>query len=261
MKSYFEINRNSWNKRVGVHLNSTFYDMEAFLSGKSSLKSIELDVLGDVAGLKLLHLQCHFGQDTLSLARLGAQCTGVDLSDVAIAEAQKLNDSLGLNATFICSNVYDYQGEGFDVVFSSYGTISWLPDLNAWAKVIAHALKPGGRLVFAEFHPVVWMFNDAFNAVSYAYFNRGALEEVESGTYAERNAALQLDYVNWNHGLAEVLQSLLDAGLVLRHVSEYDYSPWPCFAGAVEEPPGCYRIAHLAGKIPMVYALVAEKPM
>ena len=83
---------------------------------------------------------------------------------------------------------------------------------------------------------------------------------MESGTYAERNAALQLDYVNWNHGLAEVLQSLLDAGLVLRHVSEYDYSPWPCFAGAVEEPRGCYRIAHLAGKIPMVYALVAEKP-
>lgn len=234
--------------------------MDGFRAGKSSLKSIETALLGELHGLRLLHLQCHFGQDTLSLARMGAQCTGVDLSDVAVAEARKLNQDLGLDAQFECCNVYDYRGEGFDMVFSSYGTISWLPDLDAWAQVIFRALKPGGRFVFAEFHPVVWMFNDAFDAVDYAYFNRGALVEQESGTYAERGADLKLDYVNWNHGMAEVIQSLLDAGLVLRHISEYDYSPWPCFSGIREDEPGCFRMAHLAGKIPMVYALVAERP-
>ncbi|HKK38655.1 MAG TPA: class I SAM-dependent methyltransferase, partial [Cryomorphaceae bacterium] len=153
---YQQINRQSWNDRVDSHLKSEFYDVEGFLKGQASLKEIELPLLGDVNGKSILHLQCHFGQDTLSLQRMGANCVGVDLSDKAIEAAQNLNEELGLNARFVACDVYEapkHIDEKFDVVFTSYGTIGWLPDLDRWAEVIAHFLKPGGKLVFVEFHP------------------------------------------------------------------------------------------------------------
>ncbi|HEY0897662.1 MAG TPA: class I SAM-dependent methyltransferase, partial [Sphingobacteriaceae bacterium] len=176
LSDYIEINRQSWNNRTAAHLNSAFYDMPAFLEGKSSLKAIELKLLGDLKGKSALHLQCHFGQDTISLERLGATVTGVDLSDQAIESARSIAAQLGSGARFICCNVYDLADHldgQFDVVFSSYGTISWLPDLAAWARLITRFLKPGGTFVFAEFHPVVWMFDDHFRQVRYNYFNTG----------------------------------------------------------------------------------------
>jgi len=260
--NYLAINKRSWNQRVEAHLKSAFYDLEGFLDGKSSLKEIELTLLGDIKGKKVLHLQCHFGQDTLSLGRLGAQATGVDLSDKAIDTARELSKKTGTEATFICCDLYELPEHltgQFDIVFTSYGTIGWLPDLGRWAKVIAHFLKPGGKFVFAEFHPVVWMFDDDFEKIGYNYFNSGAIVETFTGTYADRDAPMELENVMWNHGIGEVVNSLLKNGLEIRSLEEFDYSPYDCFSHTVEVSSGKFRIRHLVNKIPMVYSVVAEK--
>jgi SAM-dependent methyltransferase len=257
-KNYLDINRNSWNNRVDAHLQSEFYDVPSFKSGKNSLNEIELKLLGDVKGKSLLHLQCHFGQDTLSLARLGAKALGVDLSDKAVAAATMLNSELGLDARFICCDVYDLPNqlnEQFDVVFTSYGTIGWLPDLDKWAYVVKNHLRKGGKFVMAEFHPVVWMFDDNFEKIAYPYLNRGVIVENETGTYADREASINQDYMMWNHGLSEVIGSLLKQGLQLESFEEFDYSPYNCFLKTVEKEPGKFFIEHLEAKIPMVYAL------
>lgn len=260
--NYLDVNRDSWNRRTSVHLDSAFYDMPAFLQGKSSLNSIERELLPELNGKSLLHLQCHFGQDSLSLARMGASVTGIDLSDKAIDAARNLATQLNLPAQFVCTDVYstpDVLPETFDVVFTSYGTIGWLPDLDRWASVVSRMLKPGGTFVFAEFHPVVWMFDDAFTHIRYAYFNEGVLMETESGTYADRNADMQLDYHYWNHSLEEVLNSLMRHGLQLNTFREYNYSPYNCFQGTEEFEPGKFHIQSLGHKIPMVFALKATK--
>jgi 2-polyprenyl-3-methyl-5-hydroxy-6-metoxy-1,4-benzoquinol methylase len=260
--NYIDLNRESWNRRTGYHVQSDFYDTKGFIEGKSSLKEIELALLGDVKGKRILHLQCHFGQDTLSLARMGATVTGVDLSDAAILEARKLNTQLGLDAEFICCDVYDLPGkldQQFDIVFTSYGTIGWLPDMDRWASVITHFLKPGGAFVFAEFHPVVWMFDNNFTTIAYDYANTGPIIETESGTYADRDASFESTYVCWNHSLGEVISALIGRGLTLTDFQEYDYSPYNCFAGTEEFSAGKFRIQHLAKHIPMVYSIVAKR--
>lgn len=259
---YLEKNKESWNKRTAVHVDSEFYNNEAFIAGRSSLNSIELDLFGDVRGKKVLHLQCHFGQDSISLSRMGAEVTGMDLSDHAIQTAQELAIKTGQSSKFICADVYDlpnHLNDEFDIVFTSYGTIAWLPDLTKWANVIQHFLKPGGQFVFAEFHPVVWMFDDDFTKVGYNYFNDGPIVESESGTYADPDADINLEYVNWNHGMSEVITSLIEAGLTIQEMHEFDYSPYNCFQHTDEFEPGKFRIKHLENKIPMVYSIRAEK--
>lgn len=259
---YLEINRQSWNNRTDTHLKSDFYNLEGFLKGQTSLNTIELDLLGDIKGKKILHLQCHFGQDTISLSRLGATVTGVDLSDKAIESAKQIASQTNSNAQFICCDIYDlpnHLDEQFDLVFTSYGTIGWLPDLDKWAQVISKFLKPNGQLVFVEFHPVVWMFDDDFDKIGYSYFNSGAIVETENGTYADKEAAISQSYVMWNHSLSEVVNSLTRHGIQINTLDEYDYSPYNCFNHTVEFEPHKYRIAHLDNKIPMVYAIVATK--
>ena len=261
-QNYIEINRQSWNTKTEVHLQSEFYDLEGFVNGKTSLNEIELNLLGNINGKTILHLQCHFGQDTISLSRLGATVTGVDLSDKAIESAKQIAAKTGSNTTFICCDIYDlpnHLDQQFDVVFTSYGTIGWLPDLDKWAKIVSRFLKPNGQFVFVEFHPVVWMFDDNFDKIGYRYFNSGAIIETESGTYADKNAPITQEYVMWNHGLSEVINSLLNNGLQLQQLNEYDYSPYNCFNKTIEFEPKKYRIEHLENKIPMVYAVVAKK--
>lgn len=262
MKNYIDTNKESWNKRTAHHIDSDFYDVAGFLKGNSSLNSIELDLLGDLKGKSVLHLQCHFGQDTLSMARLGAEVTGVDLSDAAIEQANILTKKAGMAAEFICCDIYDlpkYSDKKFDIVFTSYGTIGWLPDLDRWAQVISGFLKKDGMFVFAEFHPVVWMFDDDFEKVGYNYFNSGPIVETESGTYADRDAPISQEYVCWNHGIAEVLSALIKNDMELTHFQEFDYSPYNCFKHTVEIESKKFRIKHLDNKIPMVYALSARK--
>ncbi len=259
---YLDINRESWNNRVETHLGSDFYRMEEFLAGWNSINDIEAPLLGEVSDRTILHLQCHFGQDTLSLARMGAKVTGIDLSDEAIEVGRSLAKKLNLEAQFHATDVYstpDFVKNQFDIVFTSYGTIGWLPDLDKWAKVIVDSLKPGGTFVMAEFHPVVWMFDNDFNEVKYTYFKSDPIEETEDGTYADTEAPIKINYISWNHGLGEVVRALQKAGLVVTFFNEYDYSPYPCFKGTVEVEPGKHRIEKMGAKIPLVYALKAVK--
>lgn len=262
MKDYKEINRQSWNNRTEVHVDSDFYDVPAFLAGKSSLNSIELGMFGDLEGKKVLHLQCHFGQDSISLARLGAEVTAVDLSDVAIEKGKVLAEKAGQKVNFICSDVYDlplHLDETFDVVFTSYGVIGWLPDMDQWAKLISNYLKPQGKFVFVEFHPAVWMFDDDFEGIKYSYFNTGHIQETESGTYTDFDASLTQDYIMWNHGMSEVVNALISNGISIDSLNEYDYSPYNCFKGTVEFEPGKFRIEKMGAKLPMVYAILGTK--
>ncbi len=259
---YIDINRQAWNRKLESHLESEFYNLKDFMAGATSLNEIELGLLGDINAKSLLHLQCHFGQDTLSLARMGAKTTGVDLSDAAIAAAQNLNEKLGLNSRFIACDLYsleEHLDEQFDRVFTSYGTIGWLPDVDRWARIVARYLKPGGEFIFAEFHPVVWMFDSQFQKIEYPYFNRERIEETVSGTYADKEANIEYKTISWNHNLAEVMTALIKAGLKLEVFQEFDYSPYACFANLVEVEKGKFQIKGLEGKMPMVYALKLSK--
>ena len=259
---YININKSTWNDKVDVHIESDFYDMEGFLNGKLTLNAIELELLGNVKGKKVLHLQCHFGQDTMTFSRIGAIATGIDFSEKAIEKAREFNQNLGLDANFICCDIYDlpnHLNEKFDIVFTSYGTIGWLPDLNKWAKVVSHFLKPDGKFVMADFHPVVWMFDNDFREVFYNYFNTEEIIEDESGTYADREAEIANQTITWNHPTSELLNALITNGLELNSFNEFDYSPYNCFNETEEFEPNKFRIKHLENKIPMVYALKATK--
>ena len=261
-QNYIEINRKSWNNRTEIHLKSEFYDLDGFLKGKTSLNEIELNLLGEIKGKTILHLQCHFGQDTISLSRLGADVTGVDLSDKAIESAKQIANDTNSNTKFICCDIYElpnHLDEKFDVIFTSYGTIGWLPDLDKWAKIISKFLKPNGQFVFVEFHPVVWIFDDNFENIAYRYFNSGAILETESGTYADKKADIIQSYVMWNHGISEVLNSLIKNGLEIKSFDEFDYSPYNCFNKTIEFEPKKFRIEHLEDKIPMVYSINATR--
>jgi 2-polyprenyl-3-methyl-5-hydroxy-6-metoxy-1,4-benzoquinol methylase len=260
--NYIEINRRTWNQKTAVHYESDFYNVKEFILGGNSLNSIELDLLGDLNGKKILHLQCHFGQDSISLVRLGAQVTGVDLSDKAIEKAHQLAKECGVDAKFICCDIYDlekYLDEKFDIVFTSYGTIGWLPDIHKWAKIVSHYLKPNGIFVFAEFHPVVWMYDDDFTEVRYSYFIDAPIIEIENGTYADKEANLVEEFCCWNHGLAEVLQAIMNEGLRIDNFQEYDYSPYDCFNKTVQIAEKKFQLEPFENKIPIVYSLRATK--
>ncbi|MFZ1264003.1 MAG: class I SAM-dependent methyltransferase, partial [Chitinophagaceae bacterium] len=255
---YFDANKHLWNQRTAVHKDSAFYNLKGFKAGENVLTPIELNELGDVAGKKMLHLQCHFGMESLNWARLVADVTGVDLSDEAIKEAKQLNDELGLNAKFICCNVYDLHpqliesskvspfGEDlkgdFDIVFTSYGTIGWLPDLDKWAAIIAYYLKPGGIFYMADFHPVVWMFDDAFTHIQYYYENRELIVTENYGTYTDRNADIKGKEYSWNHSISELLNALIRQGLQIQHFNEFMYSPYSNFTNSVETSKGQWQI-------------------
>ncbi len=259
---YLETNRAAWDVRTAQHLDSEFYDVPGWLAGATSLKEIELDLLGEVDGERILHLQCHFGQDTLSLARLGAEVTGLDLSPAAIAAARELAKRAELRAKFVCGDVYAapelLTGE-FDTVFTSYGTTGWLPDLRAWAEVVAGRLRPGGRFVFVEFHPVSQMYGAGFTEVKYSYFGGAASVEVE-GTYTDVVEELPMATVWWDHSLAEVIGGLLEAGLTLERFAEYDYSPYNLYGErGVSVGAGRFAVSGLEGRVPLCYSLVCRK--
>ena len=261
-KNYLDLNKASWNNRTDVHVDSEFYDNKSFIKGRSSLNDIELALLGDLTGKKVLHLQCHFGQDTISMARLGAEVTGVDLSDKSIAKAKELTQLTHTNCEFICCNVYDLPEHlncQFDIVFTSYGTIMWLPDLDKWAGVISHFLKPGGQFIFVEFHPFMWMYDDDMKGIKYRYFNSGPIAEDEVGTYADKKSSITQHYITWNHAMSEVVNSLLSKNLSIDSLKEYDYSPYNVFGGGKEFAPGKFRVESFGDKLPMVYSIVATK--
>ena len=262
MIDYLSINRKAWNEKTEIHFSSEFYDMPSFLKGETSLNDIELELLGDLEGKSVLHLQCHFGQDSISLARLGAKVTAVDLSDVAIAKGKELAQQLDADVSFICSDIYDLEqhlDDQFDIVFTSYGTIGWLPDLSKWANIVDTFLNDKGKFVMVDFHPVVWMHDDNFEKIIYKYSNDGPIVEQIEGTYTNQDAEISTKTVGWNHGMAEIMSSLMNQGLALKHFDEIDYSPYPCFSGLIEIEPGKFQVESLKGRIPMLYSLVFLK--
>ena len=260
---YLTLNRTAWNHRTLEHIASSFYDVEGFLAGNSSLQEIELAAL-EVEGKSLLHLQCHFGLDTLSLARLGAEVTGVDLSDTAIHHAQQLAKACGLEANFICSDVYQAGAQlqrQFDMVYTSYGALCWLPDLRRWAELIHQSLLPGGQFYMVEFHPVQAMME------GYSYFAQQAPDVEEEGTYTENASDTKHTMVTWPHSLADVIGALIQAGLRIDGIEEFPFSPYDAFdnlvtgesLGLTSDRPRYYQL-HQGKPIPMVYSLSASKP-
>ncbi len=259
---YLQKNKDAWNKKTALHFASDFYNVPAFIEGKQSLNDIELPLLGNIKGKKILHLQCHFGQDTLSMARMGAFVTGVDFSEAAVKNAEELASTVKQSARFICCDLYslpDLLDEKFDIVFTSYGTIGWLPDINKWANIVSRYLAPGGKFVFAEFHPFIWMFDNDRKEITFDYFKGEAIVEQETGTYADKTNDSTFETVSWNHGLAEVFNALMQSGLKIDSFNEYDYSPYNCFSGMIETQPGKFRFEHPARRIPVVYSLTASK--
>jgi len=260
-EGYFADNARAWNLRTPHHVASGFYDVERWKNGESSLTPIERRLLGDVRGKKLLHLQCHFGQDTLSIAREGAQVTGVDLSGESVRAAQRLAAEAAIEARFVEGNVFDVRlEERFDIVFSSWGVVGWLPRLEPWAATIAAHLAPGGRFLLVEFHPYVWMSQTGPDlSIRYPYFNRGVISETTKGTYANRDAPIEYVEHGWNHPLADVITALLGAGLELTRFEELDHVFHQNFDNTEPRPGGGYWFTEAKGMMPLSYAVEVRK--
>lgn len=224
-------NRALWDELTPIHAGSAFYDLEGFRAGRSSLYRIEREELGEeVAGKRLLHLQCHFGLDTLSWARMGAEVTGVDLSPRSIELARALADELTINAHFVCASLYELPSvleASFDIVYTSWGVLAWLPSLTRWADLIAHYLEPDGVFYMAEFHPVVNGFGDDDRpGLVDPYFHTGEVREWKTdGTYADPEARVANRSYQWVHPLGDVITSLIDAGLDIECVREHPRAP------------------------------------
>ncbi len=255
------VNRELWNAWTEINQTSKFYDLDAFRAGRSSLNPIELEELGDVEGKSLLHLQCHFGLDTLSWARLGARATGIDLSDNSIELARSLAEELSIPARFVRSDVYDVPevlgDETFDIVFTSYGVLDWLSDLDRWARVVASRLRPGGVFHIVEFHPAALVLDEEKN-LAYPYFpSSEPMRLVEQGSYADPDADFSHDSYQWCHSLGEIVTAVASAGLRIEHLHEFSESPYDCFPFTTEVEPGRAVIAGLEDKVPLMFSLKA----
>ena len=265
MSDYYETNRKRWNELVGIHAESEEYDLEGFIAGKNSLHQVELDILGDVSGKSLLHLQCHFGMDTISWSRLGAKAVGVDFSDIAIEYAKELAKRVGTDTEFVCSDVFDLRNNlkgQYDIVFTSIGVLVWLHDIGEWGRIVSHYLKPGGTFLLVESHPIMWVFDNEAEElkVSHSYWHtREPLSWEQVGTYANRDAEVSnMKSYEWQHTISNVLNSLIDAGLVIEHVGEYKHLPWQYVQMAIQGDDGKYRIPK--DPLPQMWSVKARKP-
>ncbi|MFB2586270.1 class I SAM-dependent methyltransferase [Herbiconiux liukaitaii] len=256
---WLDDNRATWNERVPLHLEGDFYDSSALLAGRGRLLELEEEALArrfpdGFEGLRVLHLQCHFGADTLVFAQRGAEVVGLDFSQPAITAARELAATAGLadRARFVVANLYDArhllpQPGSFDLVYTSWGTIGWLPDVAEWARIVAWFLKPGGRFFFADSHPAAWVFDDAgpgeLPRFAYPYDDGGvATVEEQQGDYADESAVLENPRTwEWTHPLSSTLGGLLDAGLRLDRLGEHYELPWRMFHPLVRGDDGLWR--------------------
>jgi len=253
---YLDMNRNGWDMRTEAHFASEFYDVDGFLAGKTSLREIERAELREVRGKRLLHLQCHFGLDTLSWVREGACCTGVDLSPAAIDRANELAARAGLEAEFVCSDVYAFERlapEPYDVVFTSYGAVCWMPDLARWAEVISENLAVGGTFYMAEFHPVYDL------VAGYSYFSQSEPDVEEEGSYTENAADAVAEFAVWSHPFMDVINALVGAGIRIDRLNEFPFSPYNCFDGLEERESGRFYLPHDGNDVPLVYSVTGTK--
>jgi SAM-dependent methyltransferase len=268
-----DVNRANWDERVPVHVTSEYYGVERFAADPSYLSDVvrfDLPRLGDVRGLRGVHLQCHIGTDTVSLARLGASMTGLDFSEPAVSAARELAAVSGVSATFVHADVYAAADVlirgGFDLVYTGVGALCWLPDIRRWALVVASLLRPGGRLFIREGHPMLWTLDDEraddLLVVKYPYFERDEPNVfVQGGTYVPTEVIFSHTRTHeWNHGLGEIFTALLEAGLAITAFTEHDSVPWNALPGKMEQIGGGeWRLADDPSRLPCSYTLQAIK--
>ena len=262
-----QTNQENWNQLAESHFRSEFYNVASFKAGKLTLNSLEIQELGDVRGKSLLHLQCHFGMDTLSWSSLGARVTGVDYAENAIHLARQLSQETGLPGTFICSSVYDLPtvlDEKFDIVFTSGGVLCWLNDLKRWGEVIFHCLKPGGVFYIVEIHPFASIFRNEKDVtgleVTYPYFFNPIPENYEAeGSYATSESIHYTAY-EWAHPLSEIIQALLIPGLKLEFLHEFPFAGYQHFPFLVQGEDGFWRLPQHAESLPMLFSMKATRP-
>lgn len=271
LAEYRSDNLANWNERAPAHAKSRDYGTPQLIAnpeGLSQVVTFDLPRLGDIRGLRVLHLQCHIGTDTISLARLGAEVTGLDFSDQAIEQARALADQAGVNVRFIQADVYQaldvLPAESFDVVFTGIGALCWLPHIRPWAQIISRLLVPGGRLFLREGHPMLWALDeqrgDGLLVVHYPYFETSEpVTIVDSGTYVHSETQFHSDTSHsWNHGLGEVITALQDAGMTLTMLEEHRSVPWDALPGHMTvHPDGEFRLTAGDARLPLTYTLQA----
>ena len=274
MSDYRHFNRVSWDERAPAHAASPDYAFARFLEDPEFLSDVvrfDQPRLGDVSGLEGVHLQCHIGTDTLSLARLGARMTGLDFSGAALEEARGLAERAGADVRFVEAEVYDAVeclGAGaFDLVYTGVGALCWLPDIRRWASVVAALLRPGGRLFLREGHPMLWSLDDiggdGLLRVEYPYFETAEPQVWEEpGTYVETDVEFRHNVTHeWNHGIGEVVTALMRHGLQLTMLVEHDTVPWEAFPGHMERLEGGeWRLADRPQRLAHTYTLQACSP-
>lgn len=268
MRDRMEINRVRWDELVPIHAGSDMYRVGLFKSGGVALQSIELEELGDVPGKSFLHLQCHFGLDSLSWARLGATVTAMDYSEPAIDMARSLSAETGVEARFIHSNLYDLPDaldEQFDIVFTSYGVLCWLPDIRGWAEIVARYLKPGGTFYIVEGHPFMWGFEATADKIgiewTYPYFTGDdPIMFDEPGSYADEHAEVQNTVTHeWNHPIGEVVTALIDAGLRIEYLHEHQVISWRAYPMMENCGGGYYKLPDGFPSIPLMFSIRAMR--
>jgi SAM-dependent methyltransferase len=271
MEDYQTLNRASWDERAPAHAASPDYAVDRFATDPAFLSHVvrfDLPLLGDIAGLRGVHLQCHIGTDTISLARLGASMTGLDFSPAALAQARSLAERTGDDARFVEADVYDAVGvlgaAAIDLVFTGIGALCWLPSIRRWADVVAGLLRPGGRLFIREGHPMLWTLEDtredSLLVIEYPYFERTEPQVWdEGGTYVQTDVAFTHNRTHeWNHGLGEIVTALLDVGLELTGLTEHDSVPWEALPGKMEQAGnGEWRLADRPWRLAHSYTLQA----
>jgi SAM-dependent methyltransferase len=268
MEPRLEANLINWNSCVRVHAESQFYDVEGWLRNAPGPPSRETEALGDVAGKTLVHLQCHFGMDTLRWARAGATVTGLDFSPAAIDEATSLAERAGLSerASFVCANVYDapraFPGRRFDVVYVSLGSLCWLPDVAAWGGVVADLLAPGGKLYLHDVHPFTSCFDDDGERVIYSYFEEPDSPFIfdSSSTYTDGEELSATRTYEWNHSIGEIVAALIGRGLVLDSLTEHDWTLFHQFPWLEENASGLLVVPEGRPRIPLSFTVLAHVP-
>lgn len=267
MDEFLKTNQKLWDELTPIHVKSEFYDVAGFKAGRFTLKSLELEEVGDVTGKTLLHLQCHFGMDTLSWARKGAQVTGIDFSANAIQAARELSQELGIDAKFICANIYDAPSilsQQFDIVYTSYGVLPWLPDLTGWARVIDHFLKPGGAVHVIDSHPLSYIFDDENQnelVVRHSYFFSAEPQKWDAdGSYADRTAKVKNPSYEWTHSLGDILNALLQAGLYFEFIHEFPCTFYQSLPFLEADTSDWWWLPDKKQQIPLMFSLRARKP-
>jgi SAM-dependent methyltransferase len=237
-QDFFIANKKAWNKKTPFHFESDFYNVEGVLNGGLSLYNIELNELKDLENKNILHLQCHFGLDSFSFERLGSNVTGVDFSETSIDLANSIKNQLNSKVNFICANIYDLNkislDKEYDIIYSSYGALTWLPDLNEWAKLIFKYLKTGGVFYIVDFHPLLICYNNLENKIiTNSYFNNDVIFKTHKGTYTNFDADIETKEYTWNHPISEVLNSFIKLGFKIDFFNEYPFVPFNCFPNLV----------------------------